>query len=1020
MNTGNNSLIINNKDLSLIEKLKSIRSKLAKFRAENNNKNKISNKTDFTNSLINKYYKKHSVNNSINSINDSSNSVNKNIIVNKKINKKKKINNKSYDISNNNTIRINRIIDKSKKTSKLKNKTPGISGISTSKNKKIMIIGYNCLNKRRINNNDMYKNTNSSNNNSNFNKKLNKIKISYENNLYKKQDIRNNNSIEWKKLNINLFNNYVKKSKEKSSHHQKRIKDISTIKKKPKKKYYSVTPLNVSINNKPEKSTLRSINNSRINKSKVKNSSNSNSNRINNFKEYKKNVVKNGSKGKKNHLKKNCPSSSVNNSIVLDEKFNIKIKNNIYNDYNNNNQSKNKKNLYNKKIKQILSKSQQEIEKIRNDFVIHFTNKNTTKNSPIKTKLNNGFNNISITKKIKKNINNKIVQINKNSLPKKTNFRKIIEKYRMKKNKEKNKEKEKINELKYNLLKINNKYIINDINTNSNNNDNIAINNKDNKSDKDDKDGKDENLENENQNCYLKESIKLSNYIKNYYKENKKYPQTNLDFYKYGRLIGQGAFGKVNIGLNVLTGRIVAIKSIDKNKFDTESENMKKILYECNLMKKLNHPNITKILEMVDDEKFFLIIMEYINGGNLFSFVKKRRKLSEKTAKFLFRQIILGIQHMHSKNIVHRDIKLENILIDLNNNIKICDFGISLVLNSLTDKLYDHCGTPMYIAPEILLSNENQGYIGPPVDIWSAGIALYIMLSGNIPFSITDISNGLKKQKENGQKSKDPKTNNFLLQYSILTKEPEKIEDISDLAQDLLKGLLNKDPTKRLTVEQILKHPWLYYDDNYKYHLFTKTEMIMLSKTFVDYRYTKIKDLLENFTISNLKNDNTNNDKNMIEQNVITKSSILAPYNSLINEETLVRNENRYNNDDSISDDFKNNDIKFENNYIIFSNKTKELNMLYELNNNEEIDNGIIINSKTNSTRSNKLNISQEYDFINNNNNVNEKEKINDNILDKIEELGYNREFASNIIETNELSHVYAIYFLLNNYDKIQ
>ena len=98
-------------------------------------------------------------------------------------------------------------------------------------------------------------------------------------------------------------------------------------------------------------------------------------------------------------------------------------------------------------------------------------------------------------------------------------------------------------------------------------------------------------------------------------------------------------------------------------------------------MKKLSHPNITKILEYFESEKYYLIIMEYINGGNLFSFVKKRRKLNEKLAKFLFYQIINGIKYLHSKNIVHRDIKLENILIDVNNNIKICDFGISKILS---------------------------------------------------------------------------------------------------------------------------------------------------------------------------------------------------------------------------------------------------------------------------------------------------------------------------------------------------
>ena len=191
-------------------------------------------------------------------------------------------------------------------------------------------------------------------------------------------------------------------------------------------------------------------------------------------------------------------------------------------------------------------------------------------------------------------------------------------------------------------------------------------------------------------NYYMKESLKLANYISKYYDQNKKYPNTSLQFYKYGRLIGQGAFGKVNLGLNILTGRIVAVKSFDKNNSELTGDNMKKILYETDLMKKLNHPNITKILEMFEDEKYFMIIMEYINGGNLFSFVKKRRKLSEKTAKFLFRQIILGIKYIHEQNIVHRDIKLENLLIDLNNNIKICDFGIGRKIKNKNQLLNDH------------------------------------------------------------------------------------------------------------------------------------------------------------------------------------------------------------------------------------------------------------------------------------------------------------------------------------------
>ena len=112
-----------------------------------------------------------------------------------------------------------------------------------------------------------------------------------------------------------------------------------------------------------------------------------------------------------------------------------------------------------------------------------------------------------------------------------------------------------------------------------------------------------------------------------------------------------------------------------------------------------------------------MIIMENICGGDLLSFVRKRTKLNEVTSKFIFRQIIEALQYIHSQNIVHRDIKLDNILIDLSNNIKICDFGVSKHIKK-NEILYDQCGTPAYIAPEIL---RNNGYEGFTVDYWSAG-----------------------------------------------------------------------------------------------------------------------------------------------------------------------------------------------------------------------------------------------------------------------------------------------------------
>ena len=559
-------------------------------------------------------------------------------------------------------------------------------------------------------------------------------------------------------------------------------------------------------------------------------------------------------------------------------------------------------------------------------------------------------------------------------------------------------------------------------------------------------------------NYYSQESENLSKYIKYYYKSHLSYPPTDISFYKFGRMIGRGAFGKVNIGLNILTGRIVAIKSFNKQNLTNEKAK-KKILYETNLMRSLYHPSVTKILETFETDKYMLIIMEYISGGNLQNFVRKRRKLCEKTARILYRQLIQGIKYIHSKGIVHRDIKLENILLDLNNIVKICDFGVGK-LTEKGQKLSDQCGTPVYMAPEII---KGEGYEGFPVDIWSSGVALYIMLSGNIPFNRDKIHD---------------------LQSAILNCPYKKIEGISDNANDLLENILEKDPNLRFTPDQILEHPWMNEksvndddcsDYNYnleiknvnKYHLFTNAESILLAKTHIDYRKAPKKDLAENFTIKNLYTieDKKNN-------NVDTKSIILAPYNSMLteteeeeeedeeNNKTIKRKEKAKKKLENIEDiknkainyysqstnpldilDNFNLELEVKNGIIKFHGKVKEFNMNFELNNNEEIDNGILINSKDelvlNDNGSDNKNEKLE-NYIKNNNYSNIKETnknkktnhrptspykqppINPYFVKMVSELGYDENYVIKSLEQNELNHATTIYYLFSNYENIK
>ena len=504
-------------------------------------------------------------------------------------------------------------------------------------------------------------------------------------------------------------------------------------------------------------------------------------------------------------------------------------------------------------------------------------------------------------------------------------------------------------------------------------------------------------------NYYMNESNKLSKYIKEYYEKKNKYPNTNINFYKYGRKIGQGGFGKVNLGLHILSGRTVAIKSFNKEKYSNEK--MKKIFYEMNLMKSLNHKNITKILELFENEKYIFIIMEYINGGNLFSYVKKRRKLSEKTTKFIFKQIILGIKEIHSKNIVHRDIKLENILIDLNNNVKICDFGIGCRISSPDQILHDRCGTPIYMAPEILQCNKKEGYIGFPVDIWSSGISLYLMLSGDLPFK----ENENKKNIINSDDSDG-------FGYSVVNDKLKTISNVSKEANDLIKGLLNKNPKKRLNCDQILKHPWLkdVNVDNNKHHLFTKIEKVMLSKTYVDYRINQNDNLKENFTLSNLYKDDKSIEKEI--KNNLSKSLIYTPFNTYI---LNLKCKNA-----SLCDS-KNKNIKIENDIINIGNKVKEFNIRYEMNNNGEVDNGMMIKKSTNNSEDSISSILNKSCTISNKKNILKKASNNEDnakkerILNELEKLGYNKKYILKCLDDNEFCYATAAYFLMMNYDGI-
>ena len=250
--------------------------------------------------------------------------------------------------------------------------------------------------------------------------------------------------------------------------------------------------------------------------------------------------------------------------------------------------------------------------------------------------------------------------------------------------------------------------------------------------------------------------------------------------------LGEGAFGSVRLGINKQTGEKVAIKILEKSKL-SKYENKIKLDREIEILKKLKHPNIIQLYSVIETERQFLLIMEYIRGKELYQYILVKKKISEEEACLYFQQIISGIEYLHKLKIAHRDIKAENILIEQNTKtIKIVDFGLS---NTYDDKeegmLSTACGSPCYAAPEML---EGKLYKGGKVDIWSAGVVLFAMICGYLPFEDEDNSE-LYKKIINGK-------------YSIPS-------HVSKQGRDLIYGLLNTNPRKRINISQIKKHSWI-------------------------------------------------------------------------------------------------------------------------------------------------------------------------------------------------------------------
>ena len=388
-----------------------------------------------------------------------------------------------------------------------------------------------------------------------------------------------------------------------------------------------------------------------------------------------------------------------------------------------------------------------------------------------------------------------------------------------------------------------------------------------------------------NNNNYFKDYKKEINILKN-----------DISQFQIKEIIGEGMFGKVKLAIHLLTNEKVAIKIFDKGKIKSKKEK-EYIDREIAILKKLNHYNTIKLYNIIQNDEFIFFIQEYISGKELLHYIENTYNLSEKDICKLYQQIISGIEYMHEMGIVHRDLKLENILLNYKKDIKIIDFGLSNKYDKDIDELlHSSCGSPCYAAPEMIRGVE---YRGINTDIWSSGIILYLMLCKKFPFN---------------------DKNNSKLYQKILSGKFIIPNYLSNEAKDIIIKLLKVNPQERISMSEIKNHPWFnIINKNNNYY-----KGIDIKKTIMPLDIEIIKEMEKygidnNILINNLLRNNFNN--------------ITTTYNLLL--QRKIRNWKK-----SIADfrsNLYNNYINDERNKFSYFNKDIDLiinNRIKSLNNN--------------------------------------------------------------------------------------
>ena len=264
-----------------------------------------------------------------------------------------------------------------------------------------------------------------------------------------------------------------------------------------------------------------------------------------------------------------------------------------------------------------------------------------------------------------------------------------------------------------------------------------------------------------------------------------------FDYYEMLDDLGEGIFGSVKLGVEKKTKERVAIKIIKKKK--AKPSDIELVRTEIDIMKLCHHPNVVHLLDHFENAEYIFIVMEYIRGGRLTDYMKEKKfHFSEKRAAEIIYEIAIGVKYLHKYGIIHRDLKPDNIMLTESNDkghIKIMDFGLSKILGK-KEKTSDGFGTLTFVSPEVLIRKP----YNKEIDIWSIGVILYLILSGDLPFD---------DEEDDEQK----------IAKSIVFNEVEfpskKFGNKSKEVIELIKRCLTKEPKDRIKIDEIIKSDWI-------------------------------------------------------------------------------------------------------------------------------------------------------------------------------------------------------------------